>query len=116
MKLSEPKKLLARQFADELLKQIDVRGVSWSGSGDNVGVIITAVLETPNGLKTCINTPRIKMEQISFSLEEELETIVEAIKKEVYAYLFKDKQAQLSLFGQPANDAPSNDDDMPKDI
>lgn len=113
MKLPESKRMLARSFADELLSKIEVRGVSWSGTGDNVGVVITAVFETPNGLKTCINTPRIKMAQISFGFEEELETIVESIKTEVYAYLFKGKQAQLSLFGQDGEQAPANDD-MPE--
>ena len=111
MKLPDAKKILARSFADELLAKIDVRGVSWSGTGDNVGVVITAVFETPNGLKTCINTPRIKMANISFGFEEELETIVESIKTEVYAYLFKGKQAQLSLFGQDGQPAPA---DMPE--
>lgn len=114
MKLPETKKALARSFADELLDKIDVRGISWSGTGDNVGVVITAVFETPNGLKTCINTPRIKMAQISFGFEEELETIVETVKKEVYAYLFKGKQAQLSLFGAPEN-APETDPDNDSD-
>lgn len=113
MKLPESKIMLARSFADELLSKIEVRGVSWSGTGDNVGVVITAVFETPNGLKTCINTPRIKMAQISFGFEEELETIAESIKTEVYAYLFKGKQAQLSLFGQDGEQAPANDD-MPE--
>lgn len=101
MKLPESKRMLARNFADELIQKIEVRGVSWSGSDDNVGVVITSVFETPNGLKTCINTPRIKLAQISFGFEEELETIADAIKKEVYAYLFRGKQAQLSLFGEP---------------
>lgn len=101
MKLPESKKMLARNFADELIQKIEVRGVAWSGSDDNVGVVITSVFETPNGLKTCINTPRIKLAQISFGFEEELETIADAIKKEVYAYLFRGKQAQLSLFGEP---------------
>lgn len=102
MELPESKKMLARAFADELIAKIDVRGVSWSGTDDNVGVIITAVFETPNGLKTCINTPRIKMATISFGFEEELEKIVEAIKTEVYQFLFNGKQAQLSLFGEQA--------------
>lgn len=120
MKLTESKKLMARQFANELIAKIDVRGVSWSGTDDNVGVIITAVFETPNGLKTCINTPRIKMATISFGFEEELEKIVEAIKTEVYQFLFNGKQAQLSLFGEQAPAGESgvavNDgtgDDMP---
>lgn len=115
MKLPESKKDLARGFADELLQKIEVRGVSWSVTGENVGVVITSVFETPNGLKTCINTPRIKMAQISFGFEEELETIVESIKKEVYAYLFKGKQAQLSLFGAPEQSGDADEsDDMPE--
>lgn len=114
MKLPESKKMQARAFADELISKIDVRGVSWSGSYDNVGVIITSVFETPNGLKTCINTPRIKLAQISFGFEEELETIVESIKKEVYAYLFKGKQAQLSLFGENAEPANGDATEQPE--
>lgn len=121
MKLSESKKMLARAFADELIAKIDVRGVSWSGTDDNTGVVITAVFETPNGLKTCINTPRIKMATISFGFEEELEKIVDAIKTEVYQFLFNGKQAQLSLFGEqaPAGESGTavNDgtgDDMPE--
>lgn len=114
MKLPESKKMQARAFANELISKIDVRGVSWYGSDDNVGVIITAVFETPNGLKTCINTPRIKLAQISFGFEEELETIVDSIKKEVYAYLFKGKQAQLSLFGENAEPANGDATEQPE--
>lgn len=124
MKLPESKKMMARAFADELIAKIDVRGVSWSGTDDNTGVVITAVFETPNGLKTCINTPRIKMATISFGFEEELEKIVEAIKTEVYQFLFNGKQAQLSLFGDNGEQAPAGEsgtaandgtgDDMPE--
>lgn len=110
----------ARGFAGELLNNIEVRGVSFSGKDDNVGVVITAVYTTANGLKTCINTPRIKMATISFGFEEELEEIVGKIEREVYAYLFDGKQAQLSLFGAE-NAAESNanapeSDDMPMDM
>jgi len=124
MKLPESKKMLARAFADELIAKIDVRGVSWSGTDDNTGVVITAVFETPNGLKTCINTPRIKMATISFGFEEELEKIVDAIKTEVYQFLFNGKQAQLSLFGDNGEQAQAGEsgvavndgagDDMPE--
>lgn len=108
MKLPESKKMIARSFADELMAKIDVRGVSWSGSDENVGVVITSVFETTNGMKTAINTPRIKLAQISFGFEEQLETIVQSIKREVYAYLFEGKQAQLSLFGQNGEPAGDN--------
>ena len=112
MGMDEAKKFTARSFSNELVSKIDVRGVSWSGTEDNVGVVITAVFETPNGLKTCINTPRIKLAQISFGFEEELEQIVDSIKKEVYEFLFKGKQAQLSLFGEESK-TESAGEDMP---
>lgn len=112
----------ARAFAGELLDCIEVRGVSFSGKDDNVGVVITAVYKTANGLKTCINTPRIKMATISFGFEEELEEIVGKIEREVYAYLFDGKQAQMSLFGADGGVNPAinaNDpepDDLPMDM
>lgn len=109
MKMSETKMLTARAFAEELISKIDVRGISWSGTEDNIGVVITAVFETPNGLKTCINTPRIKLAQISFGFEEQLEAIVNAVKTEVYKYFFEGKQAQLSLFGQNGDPAPAEE-------
>lgn len=118
MKLPESKLFAARSFANELLNNIEVRGVSYSGQDENVGVVITAVYTTGNGLKTCINTPRLKMATISFGFEEELETIVGKIEREVYAFLFEGKQAQLSLFGQDGN-APEPavaNDDLPDDM
>ena len=107
MKIPESKRQIARDFADELLEKFYVRGVAWSGTNESVGVVITSVFETANGLKTCINTPRIKLSQISFGFEEELEQIVDAIKSEVYEFLFNGKSAQLSLFDGP--------DDMPEE-
>lgn len=115
-KMPESKRLLARSFADELIAKIDVRGVSWSGTDDNVGVVITAVFETPNGLKTCINTPRIKTANISFGFEEELEKIVDTIKTEVYQFLFNGKQAQLSLFGDSGEPTPEANEDPDEDM
>lgn len=106
MKLPESKLLAARTFANEILNNIEVRGVSYSGKDENVGVVITAVYTTSNGLKTCINTPRLKMATISFGFEEELEAIVGKIEREVYAFLFEGKQAQLSLFGADGNVNP----------
>lgn len=89
----------------EIAENIEVRGLSWSGSEANEGVIITSVFECVNGSKTCINTPRIKLAQDSFGFEEDLKAICEGVKNEVYAYLFDGKQAQLSLFGEQ-NDMP----------
>lgn len=102
----------AREFADELLERIVVRGVSYSGKDDNVGVVITSVLEVSNGLKTCINTPRLKMATVSFGFEEELENIVGEIEREVYKFLFEGKQAQLSLFGQDGSASEDYEDEL----
>lgn len=113
MKATKQQKENARAFGEELINKIDVRGVSWSGTADNVGIVITSVFETPNGLKTCINTPKIKLGQISFGFEEELEQIVELIKKEVYEFLFNGKQAQLSLFGDTSDNGVAGND-MPE--
>ena len=89
-----------QKFLDGIIEQYDVRGVSWSGSGNRSGVIITSVFKTALGLKTAVNTPRLILGQECFGLEEELERICDEIKDQVYAYLFEGKQAQLSLFGQ----------------
>lgn len=96
----------------EMVQRVDVRGVAWSGVDEGEGVVITAVLETPNGLKTCIKTPRIKLAQTSFGFEDELEMITSVIEREVYAYLYEGKQAQLSLFG----DEPEGDGADPIDM
>lgn len=102
----------ARAFAEELIENIEVRGISYSGKDDNVGVVITAVYTTGNGLKTCINTPRLKMATISFGFEEELEEIVGKVEREVYAYLFDGKQAQLSLFGADGSVTPEAENEQ----
>lgn len=115
-KVSEALQEQARAFADELINNIEVRGVTFSGKNENVGVVITAVYTTANGLKTCINTPRIKMATISFGFEEELEEIVGKIEREVYAYLFEGKQAQLSLFGADGNPTKEAEQDLPMDV
>lgn len=108
---------LSRDFADEMLKNIEVRGVSLSGQDDNVGVVLTGLLIVSNNQKTAINSPRLKFNTETFGFEEELEEIAADIENEVYAFLFKGKKAQLELFGadgEPAPDLvaePANEDD-----
>lgn len=110
---------VARNFSEELLQNIEVRGISLSGKDDNVGVVITGLFEVLNGQKTCINSPRIKIANINYGFEEELEDVISVIETEVYAFLFKGKKAQLELFGQDGEAAPNiiadNDDDRDDD-
>lgn len=97
---------LSRDFADEMLKNIEVRGVSFSGQDDNVGVVLTGLFTVSNNQKTAINSPRLKFNTETFGFEEELEAIVTDIENEVYAFLFKGKKAQLELFGADGEPAP----------
>lgn len=95
---------LAEEFAEQCLKNIEVRGISLSGKDDNVGVVLTGLFEVANGQKSAINTPRLKLENETWGFEEELECIIADIETEVYAFLFKGKKAELSLFGEGDDD------------
>lgn len=111
---------IADLFADECLKNIEVRGVSLSGQDDNVGVVLTGLFTVSNNQKTAINSPRLKFNTETFGFEEELETIVNSIGNEVYGFLFEGKKAQLELFGEDGEANPSvfgddeNDDNFPE--
>lgn len=105
-KANKNQKEVARNFADEMLKNIEVRGVSYSGQDDNVGVVLTGLFMVSNNQKTAINSPRLKFNTETFGFEEELEAIVADIENEVYAFLFKGKKAQLELFGADGEPAP----------
>ena len=105
-KANKKQQEFARDYADEVLKNIEVRGVSLSGQDDNVGVILTGLYTVYNNMKTAINSPRIKLSSVSFGFEEELEDILSEIESEVYLFLFKGKRAQLSLFGEDGEPTP----------
>lgn len=105
-KATEKQSELSRDFADEMLKNIEVRGVSFSGQDDNVGVVLAGLFTVSNNQKTAINSPRLKFNTETFGFEEELEEIAADIENEVYAFLFKGKKAQLELFGADGEPAP----------
>ena len=88
------------------MKNIEVRGVSFSGQDDNVGIVLTGLFTVSNGQKTAINSPRLKFNTEKFGFEEELEEIAADIETEVYAFLFKGKKAQLELFGADGEAMP----------
>lgn len=97
---------IADDFAEECLKNIEVRGVSLSGQDDNVGVVLTGLFTVSNNQKTAINSPRLKYNTETFGFEEELEDIVCSIEEEVYEFLFEGKKAQMELFGADGEPAP----------
>lgn len=105
-KATQEQNELSRDFADEMLKNIKVRGVSFSGQNDNAGVVLTGSFTVSNDQKTAINSPRLKFNTKVFGFEKELEEIAADIETEVYAFLFKNKKAQLELFGADGEPAP----------
>lgn len=105
-KATQKQNELSRDFADEMLKNIKVRGVSFSGQNDNVGVVLTGSFTVLDNQKTAINSPRLKFNTKVFGFEKELEEITADIETEVYAFLFKGKKAQLELFGADGEPAP----------
>lgn len=109
-KASAKHKELARTFAEELLKNIEVRGVSFSGQDDNVGIVLTALMTSGNNQKCAINSPRLKFNSETYGFEEDLETISGEIETEVYEFLFRGKKAQLELFGANVDDDENGDE------
>lgn len=105
-KATQKQNELSRDFADEMLKNIKVRGVSFSGQNDNVGVVLTGSFTVLDNQKTAINSPRLKFNTKVLGFEKELEEIAADIETEVYAFLFKGKKAQLELFGADGEPAP----------
>lgn len=105
-KATQKQNELSRDFADEMLKNIKVRGVSFSGQNDNVGVVLTGSFTVLDNQKTAINSPRLNFNTKVFGFEKELEEIAADIETEVYAFLFKNKKAQLELFGADGEPAP----------
>lgn len=105
-KATKKQQEIAESFAEECLKNIEVRGVSLSGQDDNVGVVLTGLFTVSNNQKTAINSPRLKYNTETFGFEEELENIVCDIEEEVYEFLFEGKKAQLELFGADGEPAP----------
>lgn len=103
-KATAKQKDLANKEFENILKKIRVTGVSLSGKDDNVGVVITGVFEADTKQVIAINTHRIKFVSDTYGFELELEKNVGELEKEVYAFLFKNKKAQLELFPENLED------------
>lgn len=113
-KATKNQKELANNAFDEIIKKIDVTGISLSGKDDNQGVIITSTFKADSNQKMAIITHRIRFKDTSYGFEEDVEDIVDDLEREVYAFLFKNKKAQLELFnddGEPCGTQEYNGDD-----
>ena len=113
-KATKKQKELAEIAFKEITNKISVTGVSLSGKDDNVGVVITGAFTADSNQKMAINSHRMKFNDERYGFEEELEEIVGDIDREVYAFLFKNKKAQLTLFdefGEPYGEQEFNGDE-----
>lgn len=96
--------VVAEVFTIVNIEKLEVDGVTLSGLDKNFGVVINAQYLASNGLLAKINTPRIKLANTTFGFEEALHAIVKNIEHEVYQYLFYNKRAKLSVFGEDMTD------------
>lgn len=99
-------------YYEKMLEDIEVRGISLNGSGDNCGVVITTVYTVGNGQKISINSHNIKLNVETFGFEEVLETIIADVENEVYDFLFNGKKAQLELFDASGNGTVKEEENL----
>ena len=99
-KATRKQKEIAENAYEEVLAKLKVTGISLSGKDENVGVVITGTFTADTNQVMAVSTHRIKIKDIKYGFEEELEAIVGDIEREVYQFLFKNKKAQLDLFDE----------------
>jgi len=88
----------------DILNQIEVMGISIGGNDNLRGVVISGKMESNNGAKVAMNTPRIVFESEKLGYESEVEEKIIDISEEIYAYLFENKKANKELFDEISND------------
>lgn len=117
-KATKNQKEIAEKAFEEILSKINVTGFSMSGKDDNVGIVLTGTFTADSNQKMAINSHRMKFSDERYGFEEEMESIVGDIEREVYAFLFKNKRAQLELFdehGEPYGVQEFNGEENPED-
>lgn len=101
---TEKQRAIAREELEAITEGITVKSVTLSGKDDNVGCIISGEMELKHGLKATVITPRLKYNEEIFGFEHELGTMLMKLQKEIYAYLFQGKHAELEVFGDNGTD------------
>jgi hypothetical protein len=80
-----------------IISRCNVNGLTFTGSGDKYGVMITGSILVPETGSVGLAVPKITFSQTVLGYEEEAEQLCEEVKKEVYAYRFQNKKAQLDI-------------------
>lgn len=84
----------------EQLKDIEITGLITRGEGEKLAVNIIGKRRMYQNIFQAMNSPRIQINQKLYGFENDLEDLVSEIKQEVYEYLFEDKCANPTLFGE----------------
>lgn len=116
-KATKKQQELAEEAFSEVIAKLNVTGVALSGKDNNVGVVLTGTFTADSNQKMGINSHRMKFSDTRYGFEEEMEEIIGKIETEVYAFLFKNKRAQLELFdsyGEPCGVQDFNGDNEPE--
>jgi len=91
------------KLQSEIQEKIEIRSVSISGTEEKPKIIISGVVETPNGKKAALNTPLIDTSRSTYGFEESLLERVEQLVEEVEKYR-GGKRQQLSMdFGDDSD-------------
>lgn len=97
-------KAIAWEELEATIEGITVKSVTLSGKDDNAGCIISGEMEVKHGLRATVISPRLKYNEEIFGSEHELGTVLTELQKEIYAYLFQGKHAELEVFGDNGAD------------
>lgn len=89
---------IAMKLECEIMDKITVNGVTFSGSDKNRGIVISGSFTADTNQAMPINSHNLKFSSTRYGFEEEVERICEELKDEVYAYVYENKRAQMSLF------------------
>lgn len=89
------------KVSDKLLaitRKIEVTKISIGGTDQLEGCVISGKMESFNGAKLALNTPRIVYSSDKLGFEKEAMKTIELIGIEVYKYLYEGKRALADLF------------------
>lgn len=111
-KATAKQKEFGETYAEKLLEDIEIRGFSLNGSGDNNGVVITSVFTVGNGQAISINSHNIKLSVETYGFEDVLESVLMDVESEVYDFLFNGKKAQLELFDASGNGTVKEEENL----
>lgn len=81
----------------EVINRCNVNGLTFVGSGDKFGVMITGSILLPENGSVGLAVSKITFAEDVLGYEKECEQLCENVKKEVYAYRFQNKKAQLDI-------------------